>query len=123
MIDYTQPQLDALLSEARSLVPADKAAALEADITAKEIFPNQLGRFLERFISVMENADFEKYAPPVVSNGGVKKPDATNPWSAAGWNMTAQSGIAKRLGNEKAAAMAKAAGCVLGSTKPNPAYN
>jgi hypothetical protein len=126
LIDFTQPQLDALLSEARSLVPADKTAELEADIKAKEIFPNVLGRFLERFVAAMEADDMAKYIdkPDVTTNnGGVRKPDQSNPWSAAGWNVTAQSGLVKRLGKDKADAIATAAGCKVGSTRPNPAFN
>jgi hypothetical protein len=127
MTDFTQDQLEHLLIEARALVPSDKVAALEADIKSKEIYPNSLGRFLERFISAMENRDLDKYTATAghgtVDNGGVKKPDATNPWSAAGWNVTAQMGVHKRLGETKAIAIAAAAGCKLGSTRPNPAYN
>jgi hypothetical protein len=125
MIDYNTQQLDALLAEARSLAPADKLAELEADIKAKEIFPNTLGRFLERFISIMETKEFEKYADRVepVANGGVRKPDQSNPWSQAGWNATAQSRLVTKLGEVKAAAIANAAGCKLGSTRPNPAFN
>jgi hypothetical protein len=127
MTDFTQDQLEHLMIEARSLVPSNKVAELEADIKAKEAYPNSLGRFLERFINAMENRDLDKYtAAPVVKGGvasGVTKPDQSNPWSAAGWNVSEQGRLAKRLGDVKAAAMAKAAGCVLGSTKPNPAFN
>jgi hypothetical protein len=125
MTDFTQGEIDTLLTEARALVPSDKSAALEADIKAKEAYPNALGRFLERFISAMEASDLDKYVAKVEApaSGGVRKPDQTNPWSAAGWNVTAQSGIVKRLGLEKAGAIATAAGCKIGSTKPNPAFN
>jgi hypothetical protein len=126
MVDYTQAQLDDLMTEARSLVPSDKADALEADIKSKTNFPNVLGRFLMRFVDAMESKDLEKYAdmPKVVVDGNMpRKPAASNPWSAAGWNATEQSRLVKRIGETKAAAIADAAGCKLGSTKPNPAYN
>jgi hypothetical protein len=50
---------------------------------------------------------------------------AGNPWSKEGWNITRQGGIVTSLGMEKAASMARAVGCVIGSTKPNldPRYN
>jgi hypothetical protein len=48
-----------------------------------------------------------------------------NPWSKEGWNLTKQMGLVKSIGIEKAAAMARSVGCVVGSTKPNldPRYN
>jgi len=52
-----------------------------------------------------------------------KKAGKDNPWSAEAWNTTQQSRVYKTLGETKAKAIAAAAGCVLGSTKPNPAYN
>jgi hypothetical protein len=52
-----------------------------------------------------------------------RKADAKNPWSAAGWNITAQGSIIKSLGPEKAASIARAAGCQIGATRPNPNYN
>lgn len=59
--------------------------------------------------------------------GSEKKPtpgsNKTNPWSAAGWSLARQGQIVKTLGVEKAASIAKAVGCKLGSTKPNPAFN
>jgi hypothetical protein len=51
------------------------------------------------------------------------KLSSTNPWLKANWNITKQAGVVRSLGAEKAAGIAKAAGCVLGSTKPNPAFN
>jgi hypothetical protein len=57
------------------------------------------------------------------TNGGVKKPSATNPWSAAGFSLRKQGELIKAVGVEKAAQIAAAAGCVLGSTHPNPNYN
>lgn len=126
MTDFTQAQLDDLMTEARSLVPSDKAEALEADIKSKTNFPNVLGRFLTRFVDAMESKDLDKYADkPVIdaNHSGTRKPAASNPWSVAGWNATQQSRLVTRIGEAKARAIAEAAGCKLGSTKPNPAYN
>lgn len=53
----------------------------------------------------------------------IKKPAPTNPFSAAGWNITKQGQLVKALGVEKATEIAAAAGCKLGSTRPNPHYN
>jgi len=51
-----------------------------------------------------------------------KKAAETNPWSAKGWSLTKQGELVK-LGVEKAAQIAKAAGCQIGSTRPNPNFN
>jgi hypothetical protein len=59
---------------------------------------------------------------PTKDNSG-RKAAKDNPWSAEGWNLTTQSHVWKTLGETKAQEIAAAAGCVLGSTKPNPAYN
>jgi hypothetical protein len=55
----------------------------------------------------------------------------TNPWGAANYdpvarrwkNLSLMGDLVKRLGVEKASQIAKAAGCTLSSTKPNPHYN
>jgi hypothetical protein len=65
--------------------------------------------------------------PEYVNKPEVKKATnrAANPWSKEGWNITRQGGIVTSLGMERAASMARAVGCVIGSTKPNldPRYN
>ena len=48
---------------------------------------------------------------------------ASNPWSQAGWNISKQGSLVRAVGAEKAARIAASVGCILGSTKPNPAYN
>jgi len=53
----------------------------------------------------------------------IKKASLTNPWSAAAWNTTKQGQLVRSLGQEKAEQIAAAAGCKLGSTKPNPHFN
>jgi hypothetical protein len=51
-----------------------------------------------------------------VANGG-EKSDASNPFSRAGWNLTAQ-GRALRNDPARAARLAKAAGVTVGATRP-----
>jgi hypothetical protein len=48
---------------------------------------------------------------------------SSNPWSRQNWNVTKQAQLVRSIGAERAAGIAKAMGCVLGSTKPNPNYN
>jgi hypothetical protein len=127
-VDYTQAELDALEKEAIGLADAKHQDALAADIEAKRAYPNALGRFLQRFINEMESGDLAKYRPEppkveATNEHGNKKPGSDNPWSAASWNTTEQSRLTKRLGEEKAAQIAKAAGCKLGSIRPNPHFN
>jgi len=63
-----------------------------------------------------------KWYPPAVgggaagTKGGVKFSD--NPWGKDSWNVTNQGRIYKEHGQEKAEAMARAAGTVLGGPKP-----
>jgi hypothetical protein len=127
-VDYTQSELDALEKEAITLADAKHLDALNADIAAKRAFPNALGRFLQRFINEMESGDLAKYRPepPKVeakNEHGNRKPGSENPWSAQSWNITEQGRLERRLGKDKAAQIAAAAGCKLGSTRPNPLYN
>jgi len=124
--NFTQEQIDDLTTEALSLVPFAKMKDLEADIAAKKNYPlNVQGRFLTRVIDAFEATDVDKYIdrPVINGNGSARKPDKSNPWSAAGWNVSEQGRVAKALGEAKAAALAKSAGCVLGSAKPNPHFN
>lgn len=44
--------------------------------------------------------------------------DATNPWSAEGWNLTAQSQYIRQYGLARAEARARDAGSRVGATKP-----
>jgi len=57
------------------------------------------------------------------STGPKKVSDRSNPWLKQNWNATAQSRLVASIGLERASQIAKAAGCVVGSTKPNPAFN
>jgi hypothetical protein len=87
------------------------------------------GRYLE--LCKAWGADPSK--PSVVGKrpGGEKPPEnaaelkarADNPWLEARWNITAQARLVKSLGIDRARSLARAAGCDIGSTKPNPAFN
>ena len=52
-----------------------------------------------------------------------RKAGDKNPWSSKSWNISAQGACVKALGVEKASAIARAAGCRIGDTKPNPVFN
>ena len=124
--ETTQDEIDALAHEARMLAPNGKAAELEADIKGKIHLPLEAqARYLRRVISTFEDADLIKYQPePVrVQNDGTRRHAAkTNPWSKAGWNVSGQGKLVLSLGVEKAAQIAEAAGCRIGSTHHNPDY-
>lgn len=129
MPELTQQNIDDLADEARALCPSPKLAELDADIKglAHHSLRSQ-ARFLEGVIEAFEAPTLAKYQPEPLKvanghDGGVKKADSTNPWSAAAWNATEQGRLVRALGEAKAASMAKSAGCVIGSTKPNPLYN
>lgn len=64
--------------------------------------------------------DTKRGVRPVSANddGKSKTPDPSNPWSKAGWNVTKQGALIKSIGLDKAAQIAKAAGCKVGDTKP-----
>lgn len=74
----------------------------------------------------LKNAhDFGRGKVPDAASGGDKKKnggDRDNPWRASHWNISRQGQLVKSLGTEAAARIAAAAGCKIGSTRPNPAY-
>jgi len=47
---------------------------------------------------------------------------ANNPWHRSAWNVSKQGSVLRALGAEKAAALARSVGCVIGSVRPNPNY-
>jgi hypothetical protein len=59
---------------------------------------------------------------PLSVGGGARSSSSvsgkSNPWSADGWNLTAQGAFLKEHGQERAKAMAEAAGTTLGKTRP-----
>jgi hypothetical protein len=93
-----------------AFVKHDKAANLQ--------LAKQLGakKYFERYRAWNEG---DKPAKPAA------KPKATagNAWSAAGWSLQKQGECVKALGIVKASQIAKAAGCVIGSTHPNKDFN
>ncbi|WP_426437806.1 hypothetical protein [Bradyrhizobium genosp. P] len=104
----------------------DRAKA--GSLTAVSALYKQLGK--QRFEEVMRQHGFSNpYDPRSAPKPGAtgKKPfdpeRAKNPWSAAGWNITRQGACVRSMGLARAQSIAKSCGCVVGSTKPNPAFN
>lgn len=52
------------------------------------------------------------------ANGGGGFGGEVNPWSASGWNVTAQANVVREKGMAHAETLAKAAGSFVGATKP-----
>ena len=130
MSDPTQEEIDSLKSEVLAMATGAKLQKLEADIKSRSTL--SLGgqkAFLERVRAALEAAEVAEYAEPTTTaqsktnSNGYRKPDASNPFSAAGWNKTKQAQLVTRLGREAAEGFAKSAGVTLGSTKPNPLFN
>lgn len=94
---------------------AIKERALAGNVTAhgalyKELGPDGYDAWKK------ENAAVAGKAAATKANGsGGGEP---NPWSADGWNLTAQGKVVRALGEAKASAMARAAGVTLGATRP-----
>jgi hypothetical protein len=86
-----------------------------------------------RYNELLKQWGADARRPSVVGKrpGGEKPPEnaaelkarADNPWLEAKWNITAQARLVKSLGIDRARSLARAAGCDIGSTRPNPAYN
>lgn len=121
----TQAEVDAALNELILATPSERAAEVEKDIAARKDHPLEAQiRWANRVRDIFEAAEATaKYAPEPVTQTKNGKVASTNPWSAAAWNKTEQGRVTKALGEVKATALAKAAGCTLGSTKANPLFN
>jgi hypothetical protein len=124
----TQATVDTLADEARALAPSCKRAELDADLKARVHHPFETqARFLRGVISAFEAVDLAKYQPEqpkgALNGDGTRKPDKSNPWSAKGWSLKEQGRLCTTLGEAKALQIAQAAGCRIGSTRPNPSYN
>jgi len=126
MAETTQDDIDALAHEARMLAPNGKQAELDADLKSKIHLPLEAqARYIRRVIATFEDADLVKYQPEplrVQNDGSRKRPAKTNPWSKEGWNVSAQGKLILTMGEKKAAEIAEAAGCRIGSTHFNPDY-
>jgi hypothetical protein len=109
-------------------------AFLEGNMTARsEIIKNE---GMEKYKMLAEQWSADPINPKIIGKQpGAERalgPDAaekrardhkSNPWSKQGWSLTKQGECIKVMGLDGAARLAKAVGCVVGSTKPNPAYN
>jgi hypothetical protein len=86
----------------------------------KEVGDEQLNTYAKQY-------GLKSWADPSpgrnANDTGQKKAAASSPWSKAGWNISEQGRLVRAIGIERAAGIAKASGCTLGSTKWNPAYN
>jgi hypothetical protein len=128
MTEATQQTVDDLSHDVRMICPSGKAAELDAVLKAKVHLPLEAqARFIRRLIDTFESADLVQFQPEppktTHNDGSRRRPEKTNPWSKEGWNLTNQSKLVRSIGETKAAAIAEAAGCKLGSTRPNPDYN
>lgn len=120
----TQTDVDTAFNDLRTVVPTGRMKEVEDDIKARANNPLDAQiRWANRVRDTFEDAEVAaKYAPETVVVNG-KKVASTNPWSAASWNATEQSRLYRTLGEAKALQLAKAAGCKIGDTKPNPHFN
>lgn len=124
---WSAPPKAAAPDQSKIELEAIKAAALNGNATAHGKLSKLLGDDYKIWCDANKAAPGKKVEPKV-ANGHDKDADDIrnsndNPWSAAGWNITAQGKIVRALGIDKAAAMAKSAGCKLGDVRPNPHHN
>jgi hypothetical protein len=104
--------------------PAMMQAALDGNITAKGkllrgTFHGDLAALETALAAKREKIEATKAAAAAANN----KDHSTNPWSRGGWSLRKQGELIRAAGEAKAAQIAAAVGCKIGSTKPNPAYN
>src|SRR5258708_34135498 len=116
MPDPTQEEIDSLKSEVLAMATGAKLQKLEADIKSRSTL--SLGgqkAFLERVRAALEAAEVAEYAEPTTTaqsktnSNGYRKPDASTPFSAAGWTTTKQAQLLSRLALESAGGIAEAA--------------
>jgi hypothetical protein len=126
MSEITQETIDALEVSVRAVTPSGRMAEVDADIKAQVHQPLDIrAGFLRRLIDTFQDADpaLAKYQAVTKSaSDGRKRPAKSNPWSKEGWNVSAQGRLVLSMGETKAAQIAEAAGCKIGSTKFNPDY-
>jgi hypothetical protein len=100
------------------------------DLKERGVAPANIGKMVDAKKATAEADALEarakalraaaEFAAPTKKNDS---DGASNPWSAKGWSLARQGSLAKSMPIERVAAIARAAGCVIGSTHPNPAYN
>ena len=108
------------------------SAFVDGNMTArsklsKQMTPDELDA-LARTFGLNSALDFRRGKLSERANGDDDKKktgggDRSNPWLADQWNVTRQASLVKSLGVEAAARIAAAAGCKLGSVRPNPTYS
>jgi len=106
------------------------SAFVDGNVTArgklgKLMAPDELDA-LARTFGLNSALDFRRGKLPerVNGDGDKKKTGARdNPWLASQWSISKQGQLVKSLGVEAAARIAAAAGCKLGSVRPNPTFN
>jgi hypothetical protein len=121
---FLLPDADPLKDTTIKADPAMIQSALDGNITAK-------GKLLrDTFhgdMAALETALTARREKAAANKAGRTEKDVAehrnNPFSAAGWNVSRQGQLVKAMGEKKAADIAAAVGCTLGSTKPNPHYN
>jgi hypothetical protein len=123
----TQATVDSLKTNVLLITPSGKFAEVEAVLKSKAHLPlGMQAQFIVRLIATFENADLAQFLPEPPkgsqNNNGFRRPEKSNPWSKEGWNVSAQGKLVKAIGEAKADGIAQAAGCKIGSTKPNPSY-
>jgi hypothetical protein len=106
---------------------ADKAFAGRGNLTARGQLVREVGREeankIAQTYGLHDVADTRTGQMPRRVDGYEREAqkNGDNPWSAEKWNVTRQGAIVRAMGVEKAAAIARAAGSVIGATKPRAA--
>ena len=102
-----------------------QAQALAGNVSAHGRLYKELGDVAYKTFCETHGAAPGKVAATAVehANGGAKKVSASNPWSKAGWSLKKQGELLKAVGEVKAEQIATAAGCKIGSVRPNAAFN
>lgn len=114
--------IDQTMEETGISGPAARAACVEAFVAGDIGSLDELGSYL-----VVQQVR----QPKVFKSGGIPDSDnvsdadvqairkrSTNPFSRDAWNVTEQGRLLRAIGQEKCAALARAAGVTIGATRP-----
>jgi hypothetical protein len=108
---YLKPDIAAKWPEANEklfhMTAAGKIRSVAGEMKVKKYFDTVLRNEMPSLFLEAGQSD---------KGGDVK--GKRNPWSAEGWSIQKQGAVAKSLGVEKAAQIAKSAGSYIGATKP-----